>query len=155
MAKTAPRTILLKGRGIRIELPAGGAITPGHIVTRNSSDQLIVNDVASATAGVGTPPKCVAVENEFLTYKDPNTGGIDTAYASGDFVQAEYLTPGMEINALVAAGAAAIAKGARVMVTNAGTMLTAASGAPVFGQALEAVDNSGGGSLARIKVVVW
>lgn len=155
MAKTAPRTILLKGRGIRLELPAGGAITPGHIVTRNSSDQLVVNDVASATAGVGQAPRCVAVENEHLTYKASGNGNIDEAYTSGDYVQAEYLVPGMEINALVAAGAAAIAKGARVMVTNAGTMLTAVSGAPVFGQALEAVDNSGGGSLARIKVVVW
>lgn len=153
MAKTAPRTILLKGRGIRVEAIAGGAITPGHIVELNSSGQLVVCATASATDGVGTPPKCVAVENEHLTYK--TSGDIDTAYAANDFVQAEYLMPGMEINALVAAGAAAIVKGARVMVTNAGTMLTAAAGAPVFGQALEAVDNSGGGSLARIKVVVW
>jgi hypothetical protein len=43
-------TILLKGRGIRMEGPAGGSITPGHLVTVNSSGQIVVHNNAGGAA---------------------------------------------------------------------------------------------------------
>ncbi len=178
----APRTILLKGRGIRKEAVAGGAITPGHLVTLNSASKLIVHNVARGKAAA-----CFAVEN------DLNGKGIDDAYANNDYVQAEYLMTGCEVYALVAANAAAIAVGDLLESAGDGTLrkfvgltdnsggtanttLQAVSGtfqqaelannfadiaaqlnnekAGCIAQAIEAVDNSGGSSAARIKAVI-
>lgn len=130
MAKTAPRTILLKGRGIRMERVAGGAITPGHICMLNSSDQLVVN-TRSRSAGA---PLIVAVEAEHLGNPGQASGDIDTAYAQNDYVQAEILSPGCEVNALVAASAAAIAVGDLIELSGDGTVRKLTS----------LTDNSGG-----------
>src|SRR5689334_18795309 len=100
MAKTAPRTILLRGRGIRKELPAGGTITPGHLVTINSSGNTVVHPTAA-----GRAPAMFAVENDVPTAAyTGSTPSIDTNYVSGDLVQIEMCINGMEVNALVAAG---------------------------------------------------
>jgi hypothetical protein len=149
MAKTAPRTIILKGRGIRREAPAGGTITPGHLVTINTSGQLVVH----ATAG-GANSKCFAVEAENL-----NPGGssqvadIDTNYAANDYVQAEHLYCGCEVNALVAAAAPAIVIGDLLESAGNGTLRKLTTGVAIA-QALKAVDNSGGGSPVRISAVI-
>jgi hypothetical protein len=140
MAKTAPRAILLRGRHIHEERPAGGAIMPGHFLSMNSSGLFVVN----ATAGADVVP-IIAVED------DHNGKGIDDAYASGDLVQAEHCAPGMEVNALVAAGAAAIAKGAYVEMAADGTVRVYAAGKRI-GRANVAVDNSGGATPVRLPI---
>ena|ERR1700740_3006869 len=142
MAKTNPQTIYLRGRGIREEAPAGGTITPGHLVTLNSSDQLVVH----GTAAVQTP-SLYAQENDLVG------NGIDTNYVSGDYVQAEYLPVGSIVYALVAAGAAAIVKGDKLESAGNGTLRKLASGVAIA-VSRDAVDNSGGGSPARIRALI-
>ena len=177
-----PNTILLKGRGIRKEAVAGGTITPGDLLTINSSAQLIRHATAGGKAGA-----LFAVENDIVGKE------IDDNYSANDYVQAEYLTTGCEVYANVAAAAAAIVIGDLLESDGTGGLrkaaasLTAASGTSdgtvadvtnafsqtvlnnnfqdvatainamhpgTIAQALEAVDNSGGGSRARIKVVL-
>lgn len=135
-------TILLKGRGTRLEGVAGGAITPGHLVTQNSSGLIIVHN----TAG-GAALKCWAVEND-LEGKE-----ISDAYATDDYVQAEILKSGDEVLAFVIAGGAAIVIGDLLEAGGSGGLRKLASGVAIA-QAIEAVDNSGGGTQARIKVRV-
>jgi hypothetical protein len=135
-------TILLKGRGIRKEAVAGGAITPGHLLTLDAAGELIVH----ATAG-GYAAPLFAVEN------DLEGKTIDDAYAADDFVQAEYMWQGFEVYALVPASAAAIVIGDLLESVGDGTLKILATGVAVA-QALEAVDNSVGGTPARIKVVI-
>ena len=78
-------TIIAKGKGVRFERLAGGAITPGALVMLNSSNALVVH----ATAAGYTPP-IVAIEQE-LFGRD-----LDTAYANAEHCIGEYLLPGME-----------------------------------------------------------
>lgn len=145
-------TILLKGRGCRLELEAGGAITPGHLLKRNSDGKLVVHPSAKMRASA-----LFAVENDLVGE------GIDDAYASGDFVQAEYLHAGDEVYALVAASATAITQGALLESAGDGTLRLItdftdaeidAIGGGAIAEALEAVDNSAGITPARIKVVI-
>jgi hypothetical protein len=181
MVKSAPSTIVLKGRGIRKEAVAAAAVTPGHLIMLNSAGKYAVHNVAG---GRTTP--LFAVENE-LEGKE-----ISDAYAADDQLFAEAVPSGAEIYALVAAAAAAIAVGDLLESAGDGTLrkaidLTAAAGTPVttgiiadvggspsqatinngfatvaalvsfpgaMFRALEAVDNSGGGTAARIKVEV-
>jgi hypothetical protein len=151
MAKTAPRTILLRNRGYRKEAEAGGTITPGHLIAFNSTGKFVVH----ATALVKAAP-IFAVENDVPTTSqlagtDPSPS-IDTNYVSGDFVQGEVCHPGVEINALVAAAAPAIAVGDLLESAGNGTLRKFTTGI-VVGVALEALDNSGGGSAARLRVM--
>lgn len=134
-------TILLKGRGIRVEAAAAAAITPGHLVTRTSTGLLTPFN----TAG-GACPRIVAVEND-LEGKE-----ITDAYAQNDYVQAEHLYSGCEFLGLLIAGAAAVVIGDLLEAGGAGGLRKLASGVAIA-QALEAVDNSGGGTQARISAV--
>jgi hypothetical protein len=142
VAKVLPRVILLRGRGERREAPAAGAITPGHLIAYNSAGSFVVHPTAG---GVARP--IYACERDF------EGKGIDDAYASGDYVQAEELHPGCDVLALVAAGATAIARGAKLESAGNGTLRNVGTGV-VIAEALEAVDNSAGGAAARIKVSV-
>lgn len=147
----AERTIILKGQGIRKEGEADSAITPGHLIAQASDGKFDVHGTAAANAA-----KTFAVENE-LAGKE-----IDDAYADGDRLFYEHCVPGQEVYALVAASAAAIVIGdflesagdgtLRVLTTDAATDDT--QRASVVARALEAVNNSGGGTPARIKVEV-
>lgn len=143
MAKTNPQTILLRGRGIREEAPAGGTITPGHLVMLNSSAQLVVHGTAAGAAGA-----CFAVENDLVGKT------IDDNYVSGDFVQAEWVPPGSRIYALVAAAATAITAGDLLESAGNGTVRKFGSGV-VIGRSLDTLDNSGGGSSARLRMTVF
>lgn len=138
----AYNTILLKGDAIFKEAPAAGAITPGHLVIRNSSGNMIVNATAGANTG-----KLFARENELLG-KD-----IADAYASGDECLFFIPQPGSEVYALVAAAASAIVINDSLEAAADGTLRKLTSGTPLA-KALEAVDNSGGGSPARIVVEI-
>jgi hypothetical protein len=80
--------------------PAGGVITPGMLVTVNSSGQVI----AHATAG-GAGSRTFALEREEMN-KD-----IDQTYAVGDQVKTGSGGSGQRFNSLIASGQN-IAKGA-------------------------------------------
>ncbi len=152
-----PKTILLMGRGIRKEAVAGGAIVPGMLLNLNSSSQLIAHATAKGPAA-----PLFAVENDIVGK------GIDDAYATNDYVQAEYLHSGCQVYGLVAASAAAIVVGdllesdgtgcfrkrtAESQLTTGDYTFTSAGSA--IAQAISAVDNSGNASSrARIKVVI-
>ncbi len=144
-----PNTIVLKGKGIRKEALAGGAINPGHLIERTSTGTVIVH------AGAGLNAQSMfAVENEVIGE------GIDDAYASADNVLYEVLPPGAEVNALVAASATAIVASDYVESDGDGTvrLLTTDTATDdtqreaCVGVALESVDNSGGGAEVRIKI---
>lgn len=145
-----PQTILLKGDGLFKEALAGGAITPGHLITRNSSSAFVVGPAA----GLNAYPM-FALEDE-AQGKD-----ITDAYASGEIVNAVIPQTGSEIYALVAASAAAIVVGDELESAGDGTVRKAATVAVaqnnlrrIVARAIQAVDNSAGGSPARIKIEI-
>jgi hypothetical protein len=144
--KVTPRAILLKGkeRSVMKELIANGAITPGMLLSLNSSGKLI--------------PHGVPVQSAMSWWADMYdlTGkGIDDNYAANDWVQSWLVPPGSEINALIPAAASPIVIG-DLLVSNGNGMLkkivTAASDF-VVGVALQAVDNSGGGAAVRLQIL--
>lgn len=139
---TNPRTIRLKGMGIRMERPAAGAITPGHLVKLGSGNTFTVQNTANAKV-----PTVFALENELIGL------GIDDNYASGDNVQAEHMYPGMQVNALVAASAAALVIGDLVEQSTDGTVRKLVTGTPL-GMVLVAIDNSAGASPARCQIAL-
>lgn len=177
---TAPRTIRLKGQGSRFEAIAAGTITPGHFLKYSSSG------VAVQSSARARGPMLIALENELVGL------GIDDNYSANDNVQCEFLYPGMWVNSLVAAGAAAIVAGDMLELSTDGTVkkavpLTDAAGSAIatgimidvggaFAQAtlnnnfatvaaivaaggamamaIDALDNSGGGSPARLRIVI-
>jgi hypothetical protein len=147
----SPKTILLKGDGIIKEALAGGAIMPGHLVDLNSSGAWIVH------AGAGlTTMNAFALEDEF------NGKEIDQAYASGDNVRAIFPQRGSEVYAWLAASAAAVVIGSSLQAAADGTVRIQTTDSAtddtqrhsVVGIALEAVDNSGGGSAVRVRILV-
>jgi len=135
-------TILLKGRGTRVEAVAAGAITPGHLVTRDTTGKLVVQNTAGAAH-----PRIVAVEND-LEGKE-----IGDAYAANDYVQSEHLQSGFEFLGFLVANAAAVVIGDLLEAGGAGGLRKFASGTAQY-QALEAIDNSANGTQARIKVAI-
>jgi len=150
MATLTPSTILLRGDPIFKERDAAGAITPGHLVNLNTTNGVVVHAGAEANAY-----PWFAMEQDFVG-KD-----LTTAYASGQRAQMACCRPGDEIYALVPAAALAIVIGDELVSNGDGTLkkVTAAAVAVgnlrrVVARALEAVDNSAGGSPARIRVEV-
>lgn len=140
MSQSAPATILLKGSPPVKEANAGGAITPGHLITRGSGGTMTV----AGTASEGLPH--FAMEQDFVG-KD-----INTAYASGERVQFIVGQPGDEVNALIPAAAAAIVIGDLLQAGAGGTVIKRTSTNKIFAVALEAKDNSAGGSAVRLKI---
>jgi hypothetical protein len=156
MPTILPKTIPLKGRGIREEAPAGGTITPGDLVAFNSSGNLIRHATAKADCA-----RLFAFENELIGK------GIDENYAQNDLVQAEHMPRGGQVYARVAAGAAAITKGDLLESAGDGTLrkrtaesqlttgnYTYTSAGAAIAQALETLDNSGSSDPARLKVMI-
>jgi hypothetical protein len=153
-----PKTIILKGTPLRKEGVASAAITPGHLVEFGGAEELQVH----STAG-GNTRKAFAVEY------DPEKE-IDTAYAAGEQVMYVTARTGDEIYALVAAAAAAIAKGDALESAGNGTVRKHTPPSQAVNEggtaiytiaqnhnaivcfALEAIDNSAGASAVRIKV---
>ena len=150
MATLVPSTILLRGDPIIKERNAGGAITPGHLVNLNTADAVVVH----AGNQLNAYP-WFAMESDFVGKE------ISVAYASGQRVQMACCSAGDEIYALVPAAALAIVIGDELVSNADGTLkkVTAAVVAVnnlrrVVARALEALDNSGGGSPARIRVEI-
>lgn len=143
----ARRTINLSGGGVHKEAVSAGVVMPGHLVAYRSAGTVGVHNVAAGNAA-----PLFARENEL------EGEGIDTAYAADDRLFFFAMPPGEEVNALVAAGAPAIAFGDYLESAGDGTLrkvVTAAATADtqrrgIVAQAMEAVDNSGGSEAVRI-----
>jgi hypothetical protein len=138
--KSYPRTIRLKGVGTRMERVATAAVLPGSLVMLNATNNLVVH----ATAG-GTTPAIFALENELIGK------GIDDAYASGDYIQAEHFNSGDWVLGYVDAAAAAIAIGDQLESAGDGSLRKHVSGTPIA-ISMDALDNSAGASIARLRV---
>ena len=144
MAKTNPSTVILNGDPLIKQLEAAGTITPGHFLELQSGGTVVVQDTADNADAL----KWVAIENDI--------GGddFDHAYASGEIVRFAACRPGDEVYALVAASASAIVKGDRLTTSTDGTLKITTTEGDAIAVAREAVDNSGGGSAARIWVEI-
>ena len=139
--------IQLKGDFQRKELPAAAAITPGHLVVRNSSDEFAVHADAAGPHG-----SAFAVEDEL------QGSTITDDYATGDRVQVNYQQKGNEVMARLSPDLA----GTPVVIgdfleSNGDGDLRLISGTneqPV-GVALEAVDLTASGDVAaNIKIEI-
>ena len=137
----ANNTIILRARKrFTKERPAGGAITPGHLIELNASGQVVVH----ATAAAEFAQKAFALEDQ------AQGRGVDDAYAANDLVVYQVFQPGDEVYAWLE-NAANVAIGAALQSNGAGELEARTTG-EVVAYALEAVNASGGA--ARIKVEV-
>ena len=130
---------------------AASAVVPGMLVEETTAGTLQEHSTAA-----GNAQKLFALAN--LT----NAGTIDTAYAVGATARYGAAHSGQEANALLAAAATAVTRGAPLESAGDGTLRVQGASAAtsqlqrdsVVAYALEAVDNSGGGTTARIRVRV-
>lgn len=149
----ARHTIILKDpeKVTYDEAVAAGTITPGDLIEKDTNGKV----VRHATADGAVVPM-FALEEGWST----GTGAaIDTDYASADTVQIGIPARGVVVNAWVAAAAAAIvidsplgsdgAGGVKIVTVGAGTLEGS-----IVGYADAALDNSGGGARARLRVRV-
>jgi hypothetical protein len=151
-ANSTPNTILLKGEAyLTLEGDASAAITPGMLVERHVVST--VQKIRPHATADGAAQKAFAFEHETIGK------GITDNYAVGDRVKYLVVNRGAEIYALVPAAAPAIVVGDILgsngdgrlkKVTVAATTLAGSE----IAVAIEAVDNSAGGSPARIRVQV-
>ena len=148
----AVKTIDLKGHNkVRKEGIATVAIKPGYLINRSTAIGLRPHP----SAGLNALP-FFALENEVIG------GDINGTYAIDDTVLAGVFASGSEVLAVLAASAAAIVVGDALESDGDGTLRVATTDAAtddtqrdaVVGYALEAVDNSGGGTEVFIKIEV-
>lgn len=135
-------TILLKGSPLIKEKVAAAALSPGHCLERTSADKVQKQATADSDAGV-----LIALENDLIGDE------ITDAYASGDIVRFIAAQPGDEVQVRLPAAAVAVVIGDKLEFDATGCVNKIATGVAKF-VALEAVDNSVGGSEAFIKVEV-
>lgn len=129
---------------------AGSAIVPGMLVEETATG------VQEHSTAAGNAQKLFALANL------ANGKTIDDAYTVGESVRYGAAHSGQEAYALVAAAATAVTKGAALESAGDGTVRIQAVAAAtanterdsVVGYALEAVDNSAGGTTARIRIRV-
>lgn len=153
MAKTRSEAIVLLGNPERQEDKAIAAFSPGHLLEFNSTG------VRKHSVAKGKARKAIATENELLGKT------IEDAYAINDNAYLAVFKSGEQAQVRLAAAAAAIVKGDFLESAGDGTLrkLTAASqggGAPYaytsegvpLAVALEAIDNSAGGTEVFINV---
>lgn len=120
------------------------AVVPGMLLARTAG-------------GVAPHAAAAGIANLHFAVEDGAQGRtIDDSYAIDDTVHFATVPAGAGVNALVAAAAAAIVKGDKLVSNGDGTLkkLVAAAGGTVIAEALEAVDNSVGATRARIAVEV-
>lgn len=138
-----PKTVELYGYGTQHEGVAASAITPGMLVERTAAGKL----AAHSTAGEGG--------NTHFANEYALTGeGIEDAYAADDQVVFTTYNPGAGVYALVAAGATAIAAGDFLASAGDGTLAGAGLDEVAVAQALDALDNSGGAEVVRLRVEI-
>lgn len=143
-----PKTVILSGPagiGICQEALATVAILPGMLLARSSATGVKPHDVDSGIANL-----------HFAVEDGAQGRTIEDQYAIGEVVHFKTLVPGTKVYGLLAAGSAAIVVGDKLVSDGDGTLkkLVAATGGTVVAEALEAVNNSGGGTRARIRVEI-
>jgi len=132
------------------DIAAAAGILPGHLVEEGAAD-------VAVHAGAGLNAQRLFAQKNLAT-----SGDINTAYLSGELVSYGAYHSGQEVRALLAASAAAIVRGdalesdgdgtLRVLTTDSATDDTQRDS--IVGYALEAVDNSGGGTVVKIDIRV-
>jgi len=141
-------TIQLKGAPIRKEGVASEAMSPGHFVV----------STPTTTKGTGSLafPAALGDVAQGVVYEDEIEGkGITDAYAVNDNVLYGVYSKGSEVLGRLPAGAAAVAVGTPLAVNTDGTLAPATIGTHyVACTAIEAVDNSGGGTEVFIQVEI-
>jgi len=134
-----------------MERIAGATITPGYLLAIQTDNTVDPHGAAASNAYA-----LFAAENEVFG------GEITDDYVSGDNVLMWMCKPGDEIYALLPASATAVVIGSYLQSGGDGTLVLAAADAAtdtaqreaIVAIALEAVDNSGGGAEARVRVMV-
>ena len=140
-SQSNPKTIELYGYGCQHEAEALGAITPGMLVERAAGG-------VQAHSAAGGPAN-MHFANEFGM-----TGRvIDDEYEIGDQVIFTTYSPGSGVYAWLA-DAQDASEGDLLASDGAGALAVAGTDEVAVAQALEAVDNSAGGAVARIRVEV-
>ena len=140
--KTQPTTITLKEQPVLKEGQASSAINPGHLVEYGGAKEL----QAQSTAGQDCR-RAFALEDDLIG------NSVTDAYAADSNVRYGVFNSGAEVLGRVAAAAPAIAKYDQLEATGDGTLRKITTGTAIA-VALEAVDNSGGGSEVFIQVEV-
>ena len=157
MAITNPQTVILAGTYIHKEgtVKASTTILPGHLLDYETDGKIKLHGGAGLNAS-----RMFAIENAMMGL------GITDAYVSTTTVLQNILFGvfhnGSEVYALVPAGAAAIAIGDWLESVGDGTLRLSVSDTAVndtqregsVARALEAVNNSGGGTPVRIRVEI-
>lgn len=142
---TDPKTIELYGYGCQHEALALGAITPGMLVERAAGGVQV-----HSTPGENANPHFA---NEFGMTGET----IDDAYAADDQVIFTTYSPGSGVYAWLA-DTENVTEGAFLASDGAGALAAAGDDEVVVAQALESVNNTGGGSgpaeAARIRVEI-
>lgn len=147
------KCIIVKAAGLMVqhEFVAGEAgIYPGHLLEQTTAaaasagPQTALRDNRASTVG---GPVIVAIENPYLP-----PGTKDTVYASGDTVYGRAVVPGSEYQARLAPNAAAIVVNDSLTRDGDGMLKKAAAADEIVAVALEAVNNSAGGTQVFILV---
>jgi hypothetical protein len=144
MVNTTPTAVALTQPQRHKEFFANAALSPGHVM-----ELLSTGKVQKNTAVTKNLPKLIATEKEY------SGGSITDAYATDDTVIVGVFNSGAEVTLRLAAAATAVVVGDRLIPVTGGTVgkiVTATD--PVFAMALEAVDNSAGGSEALIRCIL-
>jgi hypothetical protein len=136
----AKRVIALMGQPIQNEdAAAAEAITPGHLVSQNTSGLWVKHPTAA-----GAAPRTFAME------RDEMGKGIDDAYAIGDTVKVGAFTSGMRVNAII--GVVTTTIGGMMESAGNGTLRNVTAGFPIA-RALEVVANGAGTARCRVEIV--
>jgi hypothetical protein len=156
MASSTPNTILLRVNGGDVDerpvneaiVKAASPVTPGDLVIFDTGELK-----PNATAADVDAPNMWAVENPYIDPRVTTTAAIDTDYAAAATARFIYGQPGDVIYAWIEASHAAVVKGAPLESASGGDLQAYSTGR-IVAFADENVDNSGGGSHARIRVRV-
>lgn len=119
---------------------AGGAITPGHVVSRTST----ANQVVVRPASVKRQPLMVALANEIFGQD------ISVAYASTDTLAFGVLPPGVEFYGLTASGAVTLAIGDLLKPVNGELVIIGANEEALAVAIARSAVSKGSGAAVRV-----
>jgi hypothetical protein len=154
MASSTPHIILLQTNGGKADerpifeaVVHTAAVTPGDLLLLSASGVTPNTNAADVDA-----PKIFAIELPYLDPRISTSPASDTDYAVAAVARYIFAQPGDLVYGFIETGHAAVALGAALEASNIAGCLQAHSTGRIIGFAAEAVDNSGGGTPARIKV---
>lgn len=144
MAKQICVNVINEAEKRRRGTAAATGIYPGCVLTK------AVDALTNLGSAAEIPLVLIAVEADYLG------NNYETAYASGEQVPYIVAQPGDIVYLRLAAGETAVASGAYLKGDSNGTVQTNTTtyANTTFARALEAVDNSGGSSVALIKAEI-